>query len=256
MHRISDRRFSGIAGRNFKIFRELCGETSLKNVVLATNMWGEVSHDVGEARERELASNFLKPALDKDAQLVRHHNTKQSAHDVIRRIMNNHPVVLQIQRELVDQRKDITKTAAGEAVDTKLAEEAKRHEADLKKAQEDKARALRQKEEEAKRKMEEEKRKQEEQIRKAKEAEQKAALQCRQETERAKLEAKCLEEDARKAKQRAEEEHRRKTALLNKRLAEEEAKAKAARAAAQQKINHLQHQMAHHPPPGGGCIVI
>ena len=38
VHRISDRRFSGIASRNFKIFRELCGEMSLKN-------------DIGEARE-------------------------------------------------------------------------------------------------------------------------------------------------------------------------------------------------------------
>jgi hypothetical protein len=49
-------------------------------VVLLTNMWGEVSHEVGEARERELTSNFFKPALDKGAQLVRHHNTEQSAH--------------------------------------------------------------------------------------------------------------------------------------------------------------------------------
>ena len=95
-------------------------------------MWGEVSHDVGEARERELASNFLKSALDKGAQMVRHHDTEQSAHDVIRRIMNNHPVVLQIQRELVDERKDVANTAAGEAVNAELAEEAKRQEAELK----------------------------------------------------------------------------------------------------------------------------
>ena len=66
-HRISDKRFTGIAGRNFKIFRELCGETNLKNVVLVTNMWGEVPHEVGKAREKELASVFLKPALDKGA---------------------------------------------------------------------------------------------------------------------------------------------------------------------------------------------
>jgi hypothetical protein len=76
-------------------------------------MWGNVSHDVGEARERELASKFLKPALDKGAVMVRNHNTEQSAHDVIRRIMNNHPVVLQIQRELVDEHKDVANTAAG-----------------------------------------------------------------------------------------------------------------------------------------------
>jgi hypothetical protein len=34
--------------------------------------------------------------------MVRRHNTEQSAHDVIRNIVDNHPVVLHIQRELVD----------------------------------------------------------------------------------------------------------------------------------------------------------
>ena len=63
VHRISDRRFSGIAGRNFKIFRELCGETSLKNVVLVTNMWSEVSRGIGEAREGELASTLNRPLI-------------------------------------------------------------------------------------------------------------------------------------------------------------------------------------------------
>jgi hypothetical protein len=142
MHRISDKRFTGIAGRNFKIFRELCGETSLKNVVLVTNMWEEVSHEVGEARERELASAFLKPALDKGAQMIRHHNTEQSAHDVIRRIVNNHPVVLQIQRELVDEHKDIANTAAGEAINTELTEEIKRHEVALATMREEMMRTL------------------------------------------------------------------------------------------------------------------
>ena len=68
-------------------------------------MWSEASHGIGEAREGDLASTFLKPTLDKGAQMVRHHNTKQSTHDVIRRIMDNHPVVLQTQRELVDENK-------------------------------------------------------------------------------------------------------------------------------------------------------
>ena len=109
-------------------------------------MWDEVSQNVGEARERELASNYLKPALDKGAQMVRHHNTEQSAHDVIRRIMNNHPVVLRIQRELVDEHKDVANTAAGEAIDRELKEAARRHEAELKKAEEERARALKAKE--------------------------------------------------------------------------------------------------------------
>jgi len=71
------------------MFRELCGDTSLKNVVLITNMWGEVSQDVGGARERELTTKTFKPVLDEGAQIARYHYTPQSAHDIIRRIMKN-----------------------------------------------------------------------------------------------------------------------------------------------------------------------
>jgi hypothetical protein len=94
-------------------------------------MWEEVPHDVGKTRERELTSISPKPALDKGAQMVCHHNTEKSAHDIIRRIMNNRTLVLQIQRELVDERKDITNTAAGESVNVELTEETKRREAAL-----------------------------------------------------------------------------------------------------------------------------
>ena len=156
IHRISDIRFTGISGRNFKIFRELCGEPSLKNVVLVTNMWEEVPHDIGKARERELASIFLKPALDKGAQMVCHHNTEQSAHHVIRRIVNNQPLVLQIQREIVDERKDIINTAAGEAVDVELTEETKRHEVALNQMQEEMTQVFEEKHENARRVLEEE----------------------------------------------------------------------------------------------------
>jgi DNA anti-recombination protein RmuC len=92
MHRISDKRFTGISGREFKMFCKPCGDASLKKVVLVTNMWGEVSQEVGEACERELTTNFFKPALDKGARLARHHYTLQSALDIIRLIMKNHPI--------------------------------------------------------------------------------------------------------------------------------------------------------------------
>ena len=73
------------------MFRETCGDTGLKNVALVTNMWGEVSQDVGETRERELTTNSFKPDLDEGVQFARHRYTPQSAHDIIRRIMENQP---------------------------------------------------------------------------------------------------------------------------------------------------------------------
>ena len=140
------------------MFRELCGDSALANVILVTNMWSEVSSEIGESRENELSSRFFKPVVDKGAQMVRHHNTAQSAHDVIRLIMKNRPVVLRIQRELVVEHKDIGNTSAGQAVNKELNEQMKRHQAEMKAVQEEMEQALKEKDEETRRELEEERR--------------------------------------------------------------------------------------------------
>lgn len=139
LHRISDVRMGGISTRNFKMFRELCGESTLKNVVVVTNMWSEVSREVGEAREAELASRdiFFKPVLDKGAQLVRHENTQESAQAIMHYLISNHPLALRIQRELVDQHMDISQTAAGEELNRELMEQIRRHREEMRALQED-----------------------------------------------------------------------------------------------------------------------
>ena len=138
------------------MFRKLCGESALKNVVLVTNMWKEVPSIIGTARESELSSNFFKAALDKGAQMVRHHDTRKSAHDIIREIMKNHPVVLQIQEELVVKHMNIVDTEAGKAVDQDLREQAKRHHAELKRVHEGMMQASKEKDEETKRELQRE----------------------------------------------------------------------------------------------------
>ncbi|TDL23891.1 P-loop containing nucleoside triphosphate hydrolase protein [Rickenella mellea] len=130
MHRISDLRMGGISTRNFSMFRKLCGDSTLKNVVICTTMWDRVSPEEGEAREHELANEdiFFKPVLDKHAQLVRHSpRTPESAQNIMRRLIRNQPWALQIQKELVDQRLDISQTAAGSELNKELLEQAERH---------------------------------------------------------------------------------------------------------------------------------
>ena len=129
IHRISDFRMGGISTRNFKMFRELCGDSTLKNVVLVTNMWGEVSKEVGEAREAELAREdiFFKPVLEKGARLLRHDNTVESTQEILRSIIGNQPRSLRIQRELVDEKKDISQTAAGAELNRDLLQQAEKH---------------------------------------------------------------------------------------------------------------------------------
>ena len=146
------------------MFRELCGDSTLRNVILVTNMWGAVSQDVGEEREEELTTSFFKPVLNGGARLARHHNTIQSAHDIIRSIIRNQPAALQIQRELVDEGKGIIDTAAGEAINKELNEQIRRHQAELKTVKEEMEQVMKERDEETRRELDEETRKLQEHI--------------------------------------------------------------------------------------------
>ena len=113
-HRISDLTMDWTSMMNFKIFQKLCGESTLQNAVIVTNMWGQVDLQIGEAREDELMREdiFFKPVFDKGARIARNENTVASAQDIIRLVLDNHPWPLRIQEELVDEGKDISATSA------------------------------------------------------------------------------------------------------------------------------------------------
>lgn len=116
------------------MFHELLGgDATLKNVILVANAWSEVSRDIDEVFEDSFTNTF-KPALDKGAQMACHHNTAQSAHNIIRKIMRNHPVVMsQNQRELADEHEDFIDTVArSEAINLGLDEQIGSNQAELK----------------------------------------------------------------------------------------------------------------------------
>lgn len=139
MHRISDYRMTGISTRNFRLFRQLCGDSTLKNVVIVTNMWGDVSEERGIARETELATTdmFFKPVLEKGAQMLRHDNTQTSARKILRAIVNNRPLSLRIQREIVDEKKDVSQTAAGAELNHELLLQREKYEKEMEQLRQD-----------------------------------------------------------------------------------------------------------------------
>ncbi|CAL1717185.1 unnamed protein product [Somion occarium] len=157
LHRISDPRMGGVSRRNFTMFRKLCGDETLDNVLLVTTMWGNVDPERGASRERELESDdiLFKPVLEMGARMVRHDNTPERAHDILRMIMKNRRQALRIQRELVDEHKDISETGAGAELGRELAELAKKHREELKEIQEDMEAALEAKDMATKRELEE-----------------------------------------------------------------------------------------------------
>lgn len=129
MHRISDNKMGGPSRRNFHIFRNLCGDAGLQNVLLVTNMWSKVDHEEGQARERELASKerFFKPALERGAQMLRHDGSQASAHAILRHLVGRKPSTLLVQDEMVNQEKDLAHTTAGADIMRELKEQAERH---------------------------------------------------------------------------------------------------------------------------------
>lgn len=115
LQRITDVRMGGVSIRTLSMFRDLCGSNCLRNTVIVTNMWSKPPTLVEENRERQLLDNvkFFKLFIDGHATMVRHDNTVESAHQIIRQICNNCPSALDIQLETVEQKKALPATSAG-----------------------------------------------------------------------------------------------------------------------------------------------
>ncbi|KAK8026501.1 hypothetical protein PG991_003557 [Apiospora marii] len=123
LHRITDNRVSGSALRNLRMFKELCGQDVYKHVILATSMWNkllEADKETAVGRERELRW---------------YADDKTSADDIIDALLaarnSDDNMTLQIQRELVDERKDLVTTSAGKEVNKDLAELQKRFDREM-----------------------------------------------------------------------------------------------------------------------------
>ena len=222
------------------MFRELCGDTTLKNVILATTMWGEVSPDVGESREKELSTNFFKSAIDKGARMARHHNTKESAHGIIKMVMERPPAVLQIQRELVNEHKEITQTSAGEIINRELNELTRKHEASLKEMQEEMEQALRRKDEETRKELEEREQELQEEMKRTKEDSEGMASKYAEEKRRMEARAKEIVQEAKGDRERLEAEYNRKMDELKRRLQDTASASGDERAALEQQIENLE----------------
>ena len=93
----------GISLRSFGAFRKLCGDSTLRNVVIVTNMWGEILPEIGNERERQLETDrYFGSAIAAGAKLLRHYNTIESAEAILRQTVHNGPISLPAQQEIVD----------------------------------------------------------------------------------------------------------------------------------------------------------
>ena len=68
--------------KNIRMFQELFGGKSFKNVILTTTMWDEVDVETGASREEELKSNW-KSMIAGGSSTRRFIGTRDSAFHVI-----------------------------------------------------------------------------------------------------------------------------------------------------------------------------
>jgi len=148
------------------MFKELCGEKTLKNVVLTTSMWEQVTPQQGADRERQLKDKHFKAAIEKGAQLSRHTDTPESARAILRTILKNQPVILKIQRELIDEHKDIEHTGAGEELSREIREVVAKYQNEIRELEESIRKAEKDKDEETWEELKDEKRRLQEEMEK------------------------------------------------------------------------------------------
>lgn len=121
LHRISDSRFSGTAGKTLNMFQKLCGKGALSNVILVTTRWSEIDESLGAVREKDLRNQFWTFMLNCGSTMARFLGDRDSALGIVSQLLGKSNVVLDIQRELVDEHKQLHETSAGAVVDDELA---------------------------------------------------------------------------------------------------------------------------------------
>ncbi|KAJ2936362.1 hypothetical protein H1R20_g732, partial [Candolleomyces eurysporus] len=131
LHNISQNRFTGTARRNLEIFNHLCGESALDKVVLVTSHWGTAPDQIFDKREEELKKRYWNTMMDGGTRVERLVAGEEQAsawnivHSILERletraIQQIRPEGLQIQRELVNERKLLPQTHAARELRAQL----------------------------------------------------------------------------------------------------------------------------------------
>ncbi|KAH8730362.1 P-loop containing nucleoside triphosphate hydrolase protein [Phaeosphaeriaceae sp. PMI808] len=149
LHSLNNVRMEGSALRNLKMFRQLCGQEPLKNVILATTFWSKVTKDDALRREEQLRTTpeFWGDMLDRGSTMKRLVD-KNSARDIVGLLVKKPPVILQIQHELVEDCKPLSETSAGQTVSEELVRLAQKHKDDMARVQHEMQEALEERDQE------------------------------------------------------------------------------------------------------------
>jgi len=121
IHPIRETKMGAKAIDSLSSFKKLCGAEALRKAILVTTFWDEVDPIIGEERERELRESTLFWAimLSRGSKVFRHYNKRLTAKAVVRHLLDirteqDQGTFLDIQREMIDQMKNLGQTSAGQ----------------------------------------------------------------------------------------------------------------------------------------------
>lgn len=229
LHPINQPRMEGSSLLNFTVMQKLCGSETFENVVLASTFWDVVDEESGARREDELCQTpqFWGGMKRNGSKVIRIRDYGQSV-DILLQLAAKPEVALQVQREMVEEEKTLSDTAAGQRLNQDLARTQEEHH-QQKKIIEERAQAeLRIREEENQRKLAEELARQ-----KSAHQLQKELIAARQRTEQ-RIQREQLAEKRRQAQQAEQEAERerqrlRQIQIRKEQLAQEQKRLDAAR---------------------------
>jgi hypothetical protein len=153
LHRISDTRITGAAMKNLQMFKKLCRDDGLSKVILGTTFWEKVRPEKGSRNGEQLQSkpDFWGYLIAKGSKVFRHNNRQQSAEAIVRHLIerddSRDKKVLAIQKEIVEDRMSLERTAAGIAMADEISKARREFELQLENFKLENERELRRKEE-------------------------------------------------------------------------------------------------------------
>lgn len=114
---VDGNRAYGSEARRTRLFREICGRDTFENVVIGTTMWSKLkdrSEGLMRVEQRKVSGDFWASLVNSGAQLEEHHNTRDSAHRIIRMLMYKTKKPLKLQEELADGNGRLYDTSAAQ----------------------------------------------------------------------------------------------------------------------------------------------
>ena len=122
LQRVTDIRMSASSLKSIGMVERLCGLTACPGLTIVTTMWANLQMaeggiEEGTARERELQNTTFGTLVNNGANFRRHLGSKESAQYVVSELVGeNATIVLDIQKQLVDDRLALGETPVGRYV--------------------------------------------------------------------------------------------------------------------------------------------